>query len=433
MSARTRGLIRRPARGWALAAAGTAGLVLATAGVAVANGHGDGPATASAAKAALTAAGEQKGRVELKLPAPSGPRRIGTTSLHLVDRSRRDPWVSSRSPRELMVSVWYPAGRTQGLRRAAWLPPASLELYRKETGQTLQIPMDDVDFPTTHAFQDAPAEARAGGNPVVLFSPGYGGQRALNTSLVEDLASRGYVVVTIDHTYETPFVEFPGGRLEFAKQPSDPSEEDYAKALRVREADTKFVLNQLTKLNAGKNPDAEHRRLPQGLRGGLDLARTGMFGHSLGGDTAAEVMAQDRRIRAGVDLDGSIIGPVKSTGLDRPFMLMGNATHGRDNDSSWEDFWANLRGWRLDLRLRDSAHHTYTDLSPLSQQIAKARPLSPQVIAKIEAAIGTVDADRAVAAQRAYLGAFFDLHLRHRDGDLLKSPSPRYPEIEFIP
>lgn len=114
-------------------------------------------------------------------------------------------------------------------------------------------------------------------------------------------------------------------------------------------------------------------------------------------------------------------------------MLMGNATHGRDNDSSWEDFWANLRGWRLDLRLRDSAHHTYTDLSPLSQQIAKARPLSPQVIAKIEAAIGTVDADRAVAAQRAYLGAFFDLHLRHRDGDLLKSPSPRYPEIEFIP
>jgi hypothetical protein len=42
------------------------------------------------------------------------------------------------------------------------------------------------------------------------------------------------------------------------------------------------------------------------------------------------------------------------------------------------------------------------------------------------------DPDRSIAAQRAYIAAFFDLHLRHRDDDLLDGPSPAYPEIEFV-
>lgn len=158
-----------------------------------------------------------------------------------------------------------------------------------------------------------------------------------------------------------------------------------------------------------------------------------MFGHSVGGDTAAEIMAEDRRVRAGVDLDGSINGPAAATGLDRPFMLMGSPTHGRFNDSTWTEFWSNLRGWRLDLRLSGAAHQTYTDMPPLVRQLEKAVPLPPEVIARLDSTFGTIPADRAIAAQRAYLTAFFDLHLRHRDGHLLSGPSPRFPEITFVP
>jgi pimeloyl-ACP methyl ester carboxylesterase len=158
-----------------------------------------------------------------------------------------------------------------------------------------------------------------------------------------------------------------------------------------------------------------------------------MFGHSMGGDTAAETMAQDRRIDAGVDLDGSISGPVATTGLDRPFMLMANATHDRDNDPSWERLWSHLRGWRRMLQLSDSAHLTYTDLPPIVRQLEKAVPLSPEVVAQLEATVGAIPARRAVAVQRAYLGAFFDRHLRHRDGHLLSGPSARFPEISFVP
>ena len=45
--------------------------------------------------------------------------------------------------------------------------------------------------------------------------------------------------------------------------------------------------------------------------------------------------------------------------------------------------------------------------------------------------IGTIDPARAIAAERAYIGAFFDLHLRHRASSLLDRPSPLYPDIHF--
>ena len=74
----------------------------------------------------------------------------------------------------------------------------------------------------------------------------------------------------------------------------------------VRIADTRFVLDELASLASGRNPDAEHRPLPSGLSTALDLAKVGMFGHSLGGATAAKAMAADARISAGINLDGSM-------------------------------------------------------------------------------------------------------------------------------
>ena len=76
--------------------------------------------------------------------------------------------------------------------------------------------------------------------------------------------------------------------------------------LRVRVADVRFVINVLTVINEGRNPDVEGRPLPAHLAGALDLHRIGMFGQSLGGATTAQVMLIDSRIRAGLSLDGPI-------------------------------------------------------------------------------------------------------------------------------
>ena len=164
--------------------------------------------------------------------------------------------------------------------------------------------------------------------PVVVFSPGFGVPRGLGSIMVAELASRGYVVVTVDHTYEAVGVEFPGGRLAVQTLPQG----SYALLARqARVADVRFVLDELGRLARGQNPDAAGRRLPRGLGDVLDLTRIGAFGHSAGGITSADVMDVDARVKAGIDMDGTLAygypnpadSPTVAHGTQRPFLLMG--------------------------------------------------------------------------------------------------------------
>ena len=121
------------------------------------------------------------------LPPPTGNDHIGVVPLHLVDRSRPDPWVSSQPVRELMVSVWYPARRTHAQPVYPWLPPGAWERFGQDNG----VPPGSVRVPLTHARVDAPVDRHRGGRPLVLYSPGLGGNRDSSTVLVEQLVSRG--------------------------------------------------------------------------------------------------------------------------------------------------------------------------------------------------------------------------------------------------
>ena len=359
------------------------------------------------------------------LPVPTGHHRVGVVPLHLIDHTRPDPWVPTQPVRELMVSLWYPAQRVHGYPLASWLPPAAWARF----GQDFGVPPGVLQVPLTHGAVGAPVDRDRGGRPVVLYSPGLGGYRDSGTVLVEELVSRGYIVVTIDHTYEAGAVEFPGGRVETPAMPPQ-TPEVVEQAVAVRVADTRFVLDSLAALNAGANPDAEHRKLPSGLRGALRLSSVGMYGHSLGGATAAAAMLEDQRIKVGVNLDGSLFGPVVNAGLDRPFMLVASQGHGRDNDETWAKFWANLLGWRLNLQLTGSAHNSFTDFQVLVPQTAGVLNLPPDFV---QQEIGTIDPYRSIINQRAYVTAFFDTHLRHRDSRLLDHPSPCFPEMQFLP
>ncbi|MBM2618316.1 hydrolase [Actinoplanes sp. LDG1-06] len=358
--------------------------------------------------------------IQLTLPAPTGPLPIGTVSLHLVDPSRPDPWVPAEKHRELMAQIWYPAATVRGYPRADWVSP--------QIAARMAPPGSGAVLPVTHGHTGAPAAA--GRHPVVLWSPGLGMERTASTALVEELASHGFVVVTVDHTHDANFVEFPDGRLATLAipEPQTPAEEQamIAKALAVRVADTRFVLDRLTAIARGHNPDAARRPLPQGLRDTLDLTRIGMAGHSLGGATAAEILRVDRRVRAGANLDGTLFGRVLTTGLRRPFLMLGAAHDGPDQDETWPQMWDRLRGPRYWLELGDTAHLSFTDLQTLLPQLgtppADSRPL-----------IGSINGERSIAVQRPYVLAFFDRHLRHGDGRLLAAPSARYPEMRFLP
>ncbi|MGC5661119.1 alpha/beta hydrolase family protein [Micromonospora sp. WMMD723] len=394
------------------------------------------------------------GPARLRLPTPTGPYPVGTVDLHLVDRSRTDPWATTPASRELMVSLWYPATDVARFPRAPHMLPGAAAHFGSADGVGVSlygIPAGAVDFAATgtSGHRGAPMARHGRPFPVVLYSPGAGDPRTWNTTLVQDLASRGYVVVTIDHTYETSEVEFPDGRVlttvlpqlfEQAQQPDD-FQRLAARVFDTRVADIRFVLDQLAALHRGVNPDAEGRPLPRGVAGGLDLRRTGMFGVSAGGITALQVMSEDPRIRAAIDMDGSIespivpdalrLWPVTRTGLDRPFMFVGDAGTDHRQTPSWRMLWDNSTGWRVDLRLDGApSEDAYKDVVPLLPQIARQLGLPDSFVT---GTIGTIDPARAVRTQETLVTAFFDRWLRDRDGHLLDGPSPRLPGVTFIP
>lgn len=369
-----------------------------------------------------------------RLPAPTGPWPVGAVDLHLVDRTRHDPLVPSRPFRELMVGVRYPADPGGTCPTAPWLAPAAAADWDRRSAPALGIRPGAVDWRgiRTHARTGAPVARSAGRLPLVLFSSGDGGDRALGTTLVEELASRGYVVVALDSTYEADQVEFPGGRVERALPLPDELTPEVIAALleqhsRARLADARFVLGQLDSLARGHNPDAWRRPLPAGLPEALDPSRTGVFGQSLGGSVAAQLTHDDPRVRATADLDGEFVGPVARSGVGTPFLLMASGGKALDTDPSWASFWAASTGWKRALRLRDAAHGSYTDLQVLLPQLTGH--LSAPTVAEL---VGTIDPRRSLAAQRAAVTAFFDLHLKRRPTDFFTAPTARHPEVEVL-
>jgi dienelactone hydrolase len=387
--------------------------------------------SASHPASALSVSSNTAKGLTLKLPAPRGRYATGVSTFRLVDDERPDPWVPGRPFRELMISVFYPAVHTGGRPFTHQFPAAVAAAVGPAVEENNQLPAGLVDWPATRTHSVADAAMAPGRFPVVLYSPGAGDSRDWNVSLVEDLASRGYVVVTVDHTGEAPATQFPDGRV-VGNGPVlaawDQAFRDgttlafFTKLMDARQADTELVLDRLTSL-------------PDRLTDGMDLDRIGMFGHSAGGFTTANTMYLDPRIKAGANLDGTLEYTVKPDGthlsevalhgLDRPFLLMGSSGREASNvhgEPSWASFWQHQRGWKADVTLNDSEHVSFTDAEALLPQLAGRVPADT-----LAAALGTVDPHRAVAADRALVASFFDRFLKGCDDHLLDGGASPYP------
>ncbi|WP_156077364.1 alpha/beta hydrolase family protein [Saccharothrix sp. NRRL B-16314] len=340
-----------------------------------------------------------------RLPEPTGPHPVGTTSLHLEDVTRPDPWVPSAGTRELMVTLWYPA-KAPGRQRARYLTPEESELVLAGTGVT-GVPPDVLSRTRTNAFTDAePLGGRA--LPLVVLSPGFTWPRSSLTALAEELASRGYAVVGVDHTYENFATTFPDGRVATCAACVLEDVEDFGRvAVESRAADISFVLDELT------GPRQRWRAGPP-----IDGSRIAMAGSSLGGASAGEAMLTDPRVLAGVNLDGTMFKPLPESGLSRPWLFFGQEAAGPGGDPSWDRDWERLTGWKLWLLVTGAVHASFTDYDLLARQIGVDLG-------------GDLTGTRSAEITRRYVRAFFDLHLRGEPQHLLDAPSARYPEVVF--
>ncbi|MEU1365801.1 alpha/beta hydrolase [Streptomyces sp. NPDC005803] len=354
--------------------------------------------------------------VALELPRPTGPYAVGADVLHLTDHSRTDPWVPGAGDRELMVSVHYPARPGGGSGPASYMSTEEARLMLAERGLDGIVPATVVSSTSTHARADA--RAAHGRFPLVLLSPGFGTPRATLTSLAEDLASRGYVVASVDHAYESTGTAFPGGRVltcaacDVAEAaPDEAAERKVLKTVSTGRADDlSFVLDRLT----GPRPAWKKSHM-------IDRRRVAAVGHSIGGSAAASAMLADPRVDAGVNMDGTFFDPIPRSGLGgRPFLMLGTDSfhHPTGGDESWDEGWQRLDGWKRWLTVQGSGHFTFTDIPGLGEQLGL--PVDPEA---------PLSGDRSARITRDYVAAFLDLHLRGREQPLLDGPSPANPEV----
>ncbi|MFF0560261.1 alpha/beta hydrolase family protein [Streptomyces sp. NPDC004266] len=336
-----------------------------------------------------SAARAAEGTASLRLPGPTGPHRVGLRTFALTDTSRSDPWEPGA--REVMISVLYPARTVRGFPRAPQLTPAEAREFAGLAPLVHPgLPAAGVDWGAvlTHGHVDAPP--LPGRRPVLLYTPGGGDSRALGTTLAEDLASHGRVVVLVDHPGDASQVELPSGMRTTVLR-GEPDPETFRTMIDTRVADLRLVLDRL-----GDLP----------LAPVMDLRRIGVYGHSAGGTAAVHALAGDDRITAGVNLEGYLdLDPDLVAGLDRPLLMF--RTDGFASAARLERSWAGLPARRV--LLTDAGHWVFSDYAHLVPRLQAAGLVTAGTRAAL---VGAGDTAATTALVRHGVRAFFDHRLR---------------------
>ena len=229
----------------------------------------------------------------------TGSYKIAQTEAILVDESREETFENDGSKREVPVHFYYPEDA--------------------KDGETF---------------------------PLVIFSHGAFGYYQSNSSTYMELASHGYVVVSLDHPYHSFFCKDTDGKIitvnqEFLNDVMKVNEDAIPESeiiqlssawLKLRTDDISFVLDSIENYNKeGKLDESWFTKGNQDMiRKALDMVdpeKIGLMGHSLGGASSVELGRKRNDIDAVIDLDGTMLGEQKDVVECEPYEFEGIRYH----------------------------------------------------------------------------------------------------------
>jgi hypothetical protein len=243
------------------------------------------------------------------------------------------------------------------------------------------------------------------------------------------------VVVGFDAPYRSWVAVLPDGRVITRAPQNDLDLVGGAQADQLADklaqawtADTGFALDQLERLNTS-DPSGK-------FLGRLDMERVGVFGHSIGGATALQFCHDDSRCKAGIDVDGVVLGSVIREGVTQPFMFVlsdhrGESTDAADTPEAILRAGANIHSIydrlpgdrRLMITIRGANHYMFSDAAMWRS------PLLMRALRTL--GIMRLDGRRQIAVTAHYISTFFDVYLKGAPPSDLKS-QPEYPEVEYV-
>jgi predicted dienelactone hydrolase len=380
-------------------------------------------------------------RTEIALPTPTGSFAVGRVIYDWSDDAKVDALAQvPGTKRELLVWIWYPSAAGQSVAMDDYLPvqvraparPASGPLIFRLLSRVFGLLTRDLSKVHGHSARDSDVSSQQRSYPVVIMRAGASAPVMNYSTLAEDLASHGYVVVGFDAPYRTGLVVFPDGRVIARRPENNPELFSGAeltllanKLLAAWTGDIAFVLDRLEQMNAS-DPSGK-------FTGRLDMTRVGLFGHSFGGATAAQFCSQDSRCKAGIDVDGSLHGSVIQTGIHRPFMFLGSERGDFSSDAEVRQILADIQSvydrlpadGRLRVVIRGGNHFTFSDDGAL---------LKSRIVRGVLRLFGKlgIDGRRQLAVTAYCVHGFFDAYLKGANVSPPKIASPLYPEIQVL-
>ena len=364
------------------------------------------------------------------VPAPTGTLPIGTTRWVITDASRDEIFAPGRK-REVEVIAWYPREAAAKGELAPYIRDSMEEPLSFARMAKVGDAWNRLVAVTTHAIIDADPAKTPARFPVIVFQHGYTGLPSSYTTLLEDLASHGWVVLNVIHPYEAAgakladgtvvshtennalrkpildvFGEWAAEDATMAKVAAATSDAEKEKLMRGYLDTLKHSVDVVTRWTADVKYVLDH--LPKDGAAGriaakLDLARLGVAGHSMGGVAGAQFCVEDRRCKAALNLDGiPQYGPMIDARMPAPFLMMYSARPGRTGASDIIYKRAASKYYRVDVK--DTLHIDFSDINfwggPLRER----------------GAYGKIDPARAAAITRTVVREFFGQ-------EILKQPS----------
>jgi len=370
-----------------------------------------------AAALSLTTALWVDHRAATELPAPTGPYAVGRSV---------EVWRDARH--ELLAWIWYPADARAGAVAAEYMPAKWRQALERDRGNFNSNWLTrDLSRVRGHSLRDAQISAREPSYPLLILRGGASAEVVHYSTLAEDLASHGYIVVGFDAPYRTNVVAFPDGRV-MERQPENNPE----RCIERADADKDQCVKELLAAWGSDIAFTLDRWQTSPFAGKADLTRVGVFGHSFGGATAAQFCREDARCKAGVDIDGIPFGSVVKDGLRQPFMFLlsdqigGSDPEARDVAKRIQAIYQGLpEEGRLRVMIRGANHFLFSDDGALLKSHPVMNLLRLVRILKIEGR-------RQLAVTSYCLRRFFDTYLKGPGRQRLTLASPQYPEIRSL-